>query len=68
MSFDTTASKDYLTLEELASKWRVTPQHISQLVKRGSLTGVRIGRRLIVPKDAVRRFEESNATAQAAAA
>jgi excisionase family DNA binding protein len=67
MSFDATASRDYVTLAELAAQWRCTSQHVSQLIKRGALPGVRIGRRLIVPKDAARRFEERHATASAAA-
>jgi excisionase family DNA binding protein len=68
MPFDASASKDYLTLAELASQWRCTQQHISSLIKRGSLSGVRIGRRVIVRQESVRSFEERHATAQAAAA
>jgi excisionase family DNA binding protein len=64
--FDTTASRDFVTLEELASQWRVSAQHISQLIKRGALPAVRVGRRVLVRQESVRRFEERNATTQAA--
>jgi len=68
MSFDASASKDYLTLAEIAAQWRCTEQHISSLIRRGALPAIRVGRRVIVRQQSVRRFEERNATAQAAAA
>ena len=62
MSFDATASRDYVTLAELAARWRCTEQHVSQLIKRGALPAIRVGRRVIVRQESVRRFEECNAT------
>ncbi len=67
MSFDASASKTYLTLEELAAQWRCTPQHLSQLVKRGALPAIRVGRRVLVSQESVRRFEQRNATVCAVA-
>ena len=65
MTFDTSASEDFVTIQELALHWRVTPQHIFNLVRHGRLPAHRIGRRLIVRRDAAKRFLESNATASA---
>ncbi len=67
MTFDATAAKDYLTISEIAAEWRVTSQHVSQLIRRGALPAIRIGRRIIVPRDAAQKFLERNATARAAA-
>jgi excisionase family DNA binding protein len=67
MTFTATASNNYRTIPELASEWRVSVPHVHNLIKRGDLHAVRIGKRLIVPKDAAQRFLEMNATASAAA-
>jgi excisionase family DNA binding protein len=68
MSFNATASNDYLTIAELAAQWRCTEQHISQLIKRGALPAFRVGRRVIVRKESAQSFLERNATASAVAA
>jgi excisionase family DNA binding protein len=67
MSFDATASRDYVTLAELAARWRCTEQHVSSLIRRGALPAIRVGRRVIVSQDAAQKFLEMNATASAAA-
>ena len=67
MSFNTSASKDFLTLAEIAAQWRCTEQHISQLIRRGELAAVRVGRRVIVRRVEAKSFLERNATAHAAA-
>jgi len=67
MSFDTSTFEDFVTVQELALQWRVTPQHVNNLIKHGRLPAHRIGRRLIVRRDAAKRFLEGNATVSAAA-
>ncbi len=67
MTFDTSTSEDFITVQELALQWRVTPQHIFNLVRHGRLPAHRIGRRLIVRRDAAKSFLDRNATVSAAA-
>jgi len=66
MTFDTSAS-DYLTISELAAQWRCTEAHLYALIKRRVLPAVRIGRRVIVSRDAAQSFLNENATAKVAA-
>ncbi len=68
MTFDATASNDYLTIAELAAVWRCTEAHLYALVKRGALPAARVGRRVIVRRDAAERFIERNSTAAKVAA
>jgi Mor family transcriptional regulator len=67
MSFNLSASKDFVTVADLAREWRCTEQHIYNLIQRGLLPGFRIGRRLIVRQEVAQRFLERNATVSAAA-
>jgi excisionase family DNA binding protein len=67
MAFDTTAANNYLTVPELAVAWRVTEAHLYALIKRGALPAARVGRRVIVRRDAAEKFIERNTTASAAA-
>jgi len=67
MSSDTSTSEDFVTIQELARLWRVTPPHILNLIKYGRLPAHRIGRRLIVRRSTAQRFLESNATVSTAA-
>ena len=67
MTLDTSTSEDFITIQELALQWRVTPQHINNLIKYGRLPAHRIGRRLIVRRSTAQSFLESNATVSAAA-
>jgi excisionase family DNA binding protein len=67
MTFDTSTSEDFVTVQELALQWRVTPQHVNNLIKHGRLPAHRIGRRLIVLRAAAKSFLEQNSTARAAA-
>jgi excisionase family DNA binding protein len=67
MTFDPPTSEDFFTIQELALQWRVTPQHIFNLIKFGRLPAHRIGRRLIVRRDAAQLFLQRNATVSAAA-
>jgi len=62
MKFDMTASKDFLTVAELADLWRCTAKHIYNLVDRGDLPAVRIGARVIVSKSAAQTFAENGET------
>ena len=45
-----------LTADELAASWRVTRGHVYELVRRGVLPRVRLGRSLRIPEDAVRQL------------
>ncbi len=67
MKFDASASKDFATVPELAALWRCTEQHVYKLIRRGALPAFRIGGRIIVRRDAAKRFLEGNATVSAAA-
>jgi len=67
MTFNASVSGDFYTVAELASEWRVTQQHLYALIRRGRLPAHRIGERIIVRRDAAKRFLESSATASAAA-
>ncbi len=67
MSFDAPTSEDFVTIQELALQWRVTPQHIFNLIKVGRLPAHKIGRRVIVRRSTAKSFLESNATVQVAA-
>lgn len=67
MTCDTSASINFITIPELAAQWRCTEQHLYKLIKRGALPAVRIGRRVIVHKDAAQRYLERNSTVPVAA-
>ncbi len=67
MTFEFSTSEDFITVQELALQWRVTPQHIFNLVRHGRLPAHRIGRRIIVRRSTAQRFLESNSTVSAAA-
>ncbi len=67
MSFDTTASKEFVKVAELATQWRCTEQHIYNLINRGLLPATNIGRRVIVCAKDAERFIERNSTAKLAA-
>ncbi len=68
MSFDVSASKDFKTISELASEWRVSIAHVHNLINRKQLPAHRIGGRIIVKRDDAQRFIEQHATAKARAA
>jgi excisionase family DNA binding protein len=67
MTFDTSTSKDFVSIPELARQWGCTEQHFYNLVKRGDLLAYRIGRRLIVRREDAQKFLSRNATAKVAA-
>jgi excisionase family DNA binding protein len=67
MTFEISTSEDFVTIQELALQWRVTPQHVNNLIKHGRLPAHRIGRRLIVRRTTAQSFLESNATCTVAA-
>ncbi len=67
MTFDTTASKEFVNISELATQWRCTEQHVYKLIKRGLLPATRIGRRVIVCAKDAERFIAQNSTAKVAA-
>ena len=44
---------DYLTVQQTAEKWGVTPRWVQALIKRGSIDGVvRFGHAWMIPNDA----------------
>ena len=51
--FEVFSMKGYITVQEAAEKWGVTPRQVQPLCKEGRIAGVsRMGRIWIVPKDA----------------
>ncbi len=67
MTFDPTASKEFVKVTELAAQWRCTEQHVYNLINRKVLPATNIGRRVIVRREDAERFLERNATARVAA-
>ncbi len=67
MAFDVSASKDFKTISELASEWRVSVPHVHNLINRKQLPAHRIGGRIIVNRDDAQNFLARNATAKVAA-
>ncbi|WP_423461841.1 helix-turn-helix domain-containing protein [Promicromonospora sp. MS192] len=49
----------YLTYEDIAARLRVSSWTAGQLVRRGLLTGVRLGRRVVVRRSAVEAYIEA---------
>ena len=50
--------KEYLTAEEIAAKFGVTPATVRNWIKAGILTGKKIGGRFRVSKKVLDKFEE----------
>ncbi len=67
MSQNASVFNDFYTIAELATEWRVTPQHVYALIRRGQLPAHKIGERVIVRRDAAKSFLDRNATVSAAA-
>ncbi len=67
MTFNAPTSEDFFTIRDLALQWRVTPQHVYALIRRGQLPAHKIGERVIVRRDAAKSFLDRNATVSAAA-
>ena len=67
MTSNVSVSSDFYTIAELATEWRVTPQHVYALIRRGSLPAHKIGERVIVRRDAAKSFLDRNVTVSAAA-
>ncbi len=65
---DTTASKTFITIPELAAEWRVSEGHVYRLVKCAQLPAFKVGERIIVRRDDAKNFLESNATTTASVA
>jgi len=63
MKFDTSVSRDFTSIAELAALWCCTPAHIHRLIKRGQLPAYRIGGRIIISRGAAQKFLEQGATA-----
>ncbi len=68
MQFDTTASKHFFTISELASAWRVSVPHVHNLIQRGEIRAFRVGRRYIIRQEDAQKFLERGATTASAAA
>jgi len=66
MAFDVSASKNYTTIPELASDWRVSISHLHNLVKQSKLPAFKVGHRYIIRREDAQRFLTENATAKAA--
>ncbi|MFI8524898.1 helix-turn-helix domain-containing protein [Promicromonospora sukumoe] len=49
----------YLTYEDIAARLRVSSWTAGQLVRRGLLTGVRLGRRVVVRRSVVEAYIEA---------
>lgn len=49
----------FLNSNQLAERWGVTPQHIRNLVARGDLQGLRLGRIVRIPIAAVEEKEQA---------
>lgn len=47
-------SLNWLTTEELAARWGLTPRHIALLAARGRIPGKKIGTMWIIPADVER--------------
>jgi len=67
MTSNVSVSSDFYTIAELATEWRVTPQHVYALIRRGSLPAHKIGERIIVRRSTAKSFLDHNATVQVAA-
>ena len=67
MNLDIPASKEFTTIPELASDWRVSIPHIHNLIRQSKLPAYRVGHRFIVRRADAQSFLESNATVSVAA-
>jgi len=67
LMIDTTASKTFITIPELAAEWRVSEGHVYRLVKCAQLPAFKVGERIIVRRDDAKNFLERGATVSAAA-
>jgi excisionase family DNA binding protein len=67
MNLDILASKEFTTIPELASEWRVSIAHVHNLIARKQLPAYRVGFRYIIRRADAQRFLESNSTVQVAA-
>lgn len=47
-------SLKWITTEELAARWGVTPKHITYLLDRGRILGKKVGNVWIIPADVER--------------
>lgn len=55
----------FYTVEEVADKFRVTPQTIRSYIRKGKLRAARIGRPLLITSKALEEFTEGNLRAEA---
>jgi excisionase family DNA binding protein len=60
---DLTALPDVLTVEETAGVLRLGRNTVYEAIRCGDLPYIRIRRRILVPKSALRRFLDGNAVA-----
>ncbi len=67
MILNTTTSKPFITIPELAAEWRVSEGHVYTLIKRAQLPAFKVGFRIIVRRDDAKNFLERGATVSAAA-
>lgn len=53
---DTAQDRDAFSVDEAAVRLSVSPDAIRDAIDRGQIRAVRLGRRVLVPRDAVREF------------
>jgi excisionase family DNA binding protein len=53
----TPAPVTFLTVEELASRWKVNPRTVRRMIECGRLRGIRIGPQLRIATDVIERYE-----------
>ena len=51
---------DFLTIPEVAKRWRYEERTIRMWVERGRLEAVRFSRKILIPKQEVLRFESEH--------
>lgn len=51
----------FLTVAELAARWKVSERTVRRMVERGSLRGIRIGPQLRILIEAIERYEARHA-------
>lgn len=54
---DTAVARRFYTVAEVADTFRVTRKHIFDLLRRGDVASVKLGRRRLIPASEVDRFE-----------
>lgn len=51
---------NYLTVQEIAEKYKVTPAAVHKWIKEGKLKAIKLGRVWRIPESALREFLKQN--------